>query len=292
VYSSDEGIDVSPNKRALGMVFQSYALWPHLTVADNVAYPLRRRRLQKSVIAEKTRDSLGLVGCGYVADRYPNELSGGQQQRVSLARALIASPRVLLFDEPLSNLDAGLRDRMRTEIRAVQRRIGCTAVYVTHDQREAMAIADQLVVMKQGQVLQIGIPEEVYAHPRSSFVADFLGAANLIPIDKVLDRNRVDTPLGAVTVSANGNPLTGDKLRVAVRQESFTILDDSESELGRNVVELVLSAAEFLGDHRIATFQAGELTIRAKLAAAERLVHGERYRVAFPISEALVVKDA
>jgi len=170
-----------PQARGTAMVFQSYALWPHMTVFDNVAYGLRMKRLPADVIRTRVRDALALVEIGDVdemARRRPTALSGGQQQRVALARALVVEPRVLLLDEPLSNLDAKVRQRLRVEVRRLQRRVGITAIHVTHDQEEALAIADRVVLMDAGRVVQSGTPEDVYFHPASEFAADFLGVGN------------------------------------------------------------------------------------------------------------------
>ena len=170
-----------PQQRGTAMVFQSYALWPHMTVFDNVAYGLRLRRVPAEEIARRVRDALALVEIGDVeatARRKPAALSGGQQQRVALARAIVVEPRVLLLDEPLSNLDAKIRQRLRVEVRRLQRRVGITTIYVTHDQEEALAIADRVVLMNRGVVAQAGTPEQVYLEPATEFVADFLGVGN------------------------------------------------------------------------------------------------------------------
>ncbi|MCC7348272.1 MAG: ABC transporter ATP-binding protein [Variibacter sp.] len=169
-----------PWSRNVGMVFQSYALWPHMTVAKNVAFGLERRRLARVEIARKVEAALALVGLSAYADRRPAQLSGGQQQRVALARTLVIEPAVLLLDEPLSNLDAKLRTDMRAEIRGLQRKLGLTAIYVTHDQEEANAIADRLAVLDGGKIQQIGAPLELYDNPANRFVATFLGTANLV----------------------------------------------------------------------------------------------------------------
>lgn len=168
-------------RRGVTMVFQSYALFPHLSVFENVAYGLRVQRLPAGEVRRRVLEALELVGLPETAQRYPAQLSGGQQQRVALARALVMQPRVLLFDEPLSNLDAKLRRRVRAEIRMLQHRLGITSLYVTHDQAEALALSDVVVVMNQGRVEQVGTPEEVYRRPRTRFVADFIGEANLLP---------------------------------------------------------------------------------------------------------------
>jgi iron(III) transport system ATP-binding protein len=171
---------LAPWNRNVGMVFQSYALWPHMTVAKNVAFGLERRRLARAEISRKVDEVLALVGLSAYADRRPAQLSGGQQQRVALARTLVIEPEVLLLDEPLSNLDAKLRTDMRAEIRGLQRKLGLTAIYVTHDQEEANAIADRMAVLDGGKIQQIGGPLELYDNPANRFVATFLGTANLI----------------------------------------------------------------------------------------------------------------
>ena len=181
IYLGGEPINaLTPNKRDTAMVFQSYALLPHYNIFDNVAYGLKLRKLDKAAIQEKVTRILKLVGLEGMEERMTNQLSGGQQQRVALARALVLEPGVLLFDEPLSNLDAKLRVTMRTEIRRIQQEAGITAIYVTHDQSEAMALSDQIIIMEKGVVAQIGTPQEIYYHPASEFVADFIGEANFL----------------------------------------------------------------------------------------------------------------
>ncbi len=181
IYLGDEAINsLTPNKRDTAMVFQSYALLPHYNVYDNVAYGLKLRKLPKNEIRERVMKILDLVEMSGMEGRMTNQLSGGQQQRVALARALVLEPSVLLFDEPLSNLDAKLRVTMRTEIRRIQQEVGITAIYVTHDQSEAMALSDQIIIMNQGVVVQIGSPQEIYYHPADEFVADFIGEANFL----------------------------------------------------------------------------------------------------------------
>jgi ABC-type Fe3+/spermidine/putrescine transport system ATPase subunit len=180
VYSSAEGINIPAEKRGLSMVFQSYAIWPHMTVFDNVAYGLRVRRKGREEIQARVREALDLVQMGAYEKRPASQLSGGQQQRVALARACVFSPQVLLFDEPLSNLDAKLRADMRIELRELQHRLGITSVYVTHDLEEALAMSDRIVVMRDGLIEQIGSPAEIYSRPRTAFVADFVGSSNLI----------------------------------------------------------------------------------------------------------------
>jgi ABC-type Fe3+/spermidine/putrescine transport system ATPase subunit len=180
-FDGDAVTSLPPQQRGTAMVFQSYALWPHMTVFDNVAYGLRLKRVPAEAVRARVRAALELVAIGAVDDvarRKPGALSGGQQQRVALARALVVEPRVLLLDEPLSNLDAKVRQRLRVEVRRLQKRVGITAIYVTHDQEEALAIADRVVLMNAGRVIQSGTPEDVYLDPASEFAADFLGVGN------------------------------------------------------------------------------------------------------------------
>ena len=172
---------VPPSEREIGMVFQNYAVWPHMKVFDNVAYGLKIQKFPKKVIKEKVRETLESLGLTGLEGRFPGQLSGGQQQRVALARALVGNPKVLLLDEPLSNLDAKLRERMRFEIKSLVRRMGITSVYVTHDQAEAMVISDRVSVMNTGDIVQVGTPEEIYKKPANRFVADFIGTTNFIP---------------------------------------------------------------------------------------------------------------
>src|SRR5207253_2373725 len=193
VYSSAQGINVPAEKRGLSMVFQSYAIWPHMSVFDNVAYGLRVRRVGAREIDAKVRAALALVQMAGFERRPASQLSGGQQQRVALARACVFSPEVLLFDEPLSNLDAKLRADMRIELRELQHRLGITSVYVTHDLEEALAMSDRIVVMREGLIAQVGSPNDIYNHPRNAFVADFIGSANLIR-----GKNRTDLAMDDV----------------------------------------------------------------------------------------------
>jgi iron(III) transport system ATP-binding protein len=172
--------DMPAHKRDIGMVFQNYAIFPHLTVQENVAYGLKARNVPRPEIKKRVADALELVQIAHLADRKPNELSGGQQQRVALARAFVVEPSVLLMDEPLSNLDAKLRVQMRSVIKKLQRRLGITTIYVTHDQEEALAISDRIAVMKEGRIMQIGTPDEIYAHPQNPFVAGFIGVSNFL----------------------------------------------------------------------------------------------------------------
>lgn len=219
------------NKRDTGMVFQSYALWPHMTVAQNVGFGLDVRRVPGEEKAARVREALEAVQMEHLADRKPTQLSGGQQQRVALARALVVRPRVLLLDEPLSNLDAKLRIELRSEIRRICKNAGMTTVYVTHDQKEALSMADRIAIMRAGQIKQIGAPEELYRHPRSAFVASFLGETNLFSatVDALTDGCvRLKAPGGIIEArpSPHLNFDVGHEVMCSIRPESLVIAPD------------------------------------------------------------------
>jgi ABC-type Fe3+/spermidine/putrescine transport system ATPase subunit len=222
MFSSSPNVNVPAERRGLSMVFQSYAIWPHMTVFDNVAYGLRVRKLPTSEIATRVREALELVQLGDLGARSASKLSGGQQQRVALARAFVFSPSVLLFDEPLSNLDAKLRAEMRVELKELQRRLDITSVYVTHDLEEALAISDRIVVMRDGAIEQVGTPGEIYDRPRNTFVADFIGSANLIRGRRRPDLEHdglvvIETPGGALVHGTADERRVGTEALMAVR---------------------------------------------------------------------------
>ena len=227
----DLNTDVPPERRQIGMVFQSYAVWPHMTVFENVAYPLRIRRLRKTEIRNRTTSALELVHLDGLAKRYPAQLSGGQQQRIALARALVYEPRILLLDEPLSNLDAKLRDEMRVEIRDLQRRIGITTVFVTHDQEEAIVLSDLIAVMNDGRIEQVGAPKEVFDSPASRFVAEFIGWRNFIE-GHVLDRGQIEMVGRAIPCVVPDEYLPGDKVVMTVRPERLRFVAPESNNVG------------------------------------------------------------
>ena len=230
IYLGGEAINaLTPNKRDTAMVFQSYALLPHYNIFDNVAYGLKLRKMDKATIKEKVTNILKLVGLEGMEARMTNQLSGGQQQRVALARALVLEPGVLLFDEPLSNLDAKLRVTMRTEIRRIQQEAGITAIYVTHDQSEAMALSDQIIIMDKGVVAQIGTPQEVYYHPANEFVADFIGEANFLRgplLSKSGDEGKVLVEGTEVDVVGISEIEEGRDCTLVLRPESAVLADE------------------------------------------------------------------
>ena len=247
--------ELTPDKRDTAMVFQSYALLPHYNIFDNVAYGLKLRKLPKDVIKQKVTDILELVGLSGMEARMTNQLSGGQQQRVALARALVVEPGVLLFDEPLSNLDAKLRVSMRTEIRRIQQKAGITAVYVTHDQSEAMSISDKIIIMNAGKIAQMGTPHEIYYHPVSEFVADFIGDANFLKGKMLRHEGEVDVvEICGREVRVDG---TGD--RVAVGAETTVVLRPESTVLcDEGILPCEVIVSTFMGAYQLYHVMVGD----------------------------------
>ena len=260
IYLGDEAInELTPNKRDTAMVFQSYALFPHMNIFDNVAYGLKLRHVPKAEIRTKVFDMLKLVGLEGMENRFTNQLSGGQQQRVALARALIVEPGVLLFDEPLSNLDAKLRVYMRIEIRRIQQQFGITAVYVTHDQSEAMSISDQIIIMNKGVIAQMGTPQEIYYSPASEFVADFIGEANFLKVQvDGVEGNVVNVNLNGVRFPVKrpaGAVAKGEEHTLMLRPEGIRV-----SETGILPCKVVLSC--FMGSYQNYHVMVGDTQVR------------------------------
>jgi iron(III) transport system ATP-binding protein len=255
---------VPPEGRNMSMIFQSYALWPHMTVAENVAYGLKIRRLDTATVAAKLKAILTTTRLEPLAERYPGELSGGQQQRVSLARALVVEPETLLLDEPLSNLDANLREEMRFEIRRLHDEYRYTTVYVTHDQSEAMTTADIVAVMNGGHIEQLGSPEDIYDRPRSEFVARFIGGSNILN-GTVLDATSIS--LSGVPLRVTGGPLkAGDSVAVSIRQHQIGLMSRASKAPAGNVVPATVCRQVFLGssrDYTVALADSSELRVTA-----------------------------
>jgi ABC-type Fe3+/spermidine/putrescine transport system ATPase subunit len=251
--SKAEGLFLPPEKRDIGMVFQSYAIWPHMTVAQNVAYPLEIRKVERGEIDDRVAAVLRLVGLADMADKLATQLSGGQQQRTALARAIVARPRLLLFDEPLSNLDLKLREQMRVELKRIQHEVGITSIYVTHDQAEALVMSDEIIVMSKGRIEQKGAPHDIYARPVNAYVSNFIGVANLLKGRLVT----VTAPgRGEAEVSEAGSRVTlpcdvgpglavGQEIVVSVRPEN--VQASRENGCGPKIVGEV-SQAIFLGN--------------------------------------------
>ncbi len=236
----------APNQRNVGMVFQAYALFPNMTVSQNIGFGLSIRKEPKSMIAERVKEMLGLIHLEQHADKYPFQLSGGQQQRVSLARALAIRPQVLLLDEPLSALDAKIRVSLRAEIRSIQKKLGITAIFVTHDQEEALSISDRIVVMNEGKEEQIGTPFEVYNFPKTAFVAEFVGTLNKADAEVVDPVNLILSMDGIQFLAAAGmdGKQKGDKVKIAIRPERFSIASDLRKA---NVIDSIVENITFLG---------------------------------------------
>ena len=245
--------DLPIHKRNLGIVFQNYALFPHKTIAENVGFGLRYRKVSKADATRRVAEALDLVQLPHVADRYPSALSGGQQQRIALARAIVIEPDVLLLDEPLSALDANLREDMRVELKRIQARIGVTSIFVTHDQAEALAMSDQIVVMSDGRVEQVGPPEQVYNAPASEFVANFLGASNILAgrcIGRTVDTVALDVPLfGTVPVRADRAPnVPGDgPAKLVLRAEKLQLVRADQLDPDQISAEAVVETVDYQG---------------------------------------------
>jgi len=242
---------VPPHERGIGMVFQNYALWPHMSVSENVSYGLKLRKVSSSEIAERVRGVLHKVGLTGLGDRYPGQLSGGQQQRVALARALVLNPQILLLDEPLSNLDAKIRIQVRAEIRKLQKELGITTLYVTHDQEEALTLSDRIAVFNQGKVFQVGPPKALYEQPANRFVADFIGINNLVDgtvraIEGPLRNVRVETAVGEISAIYDERLRVGDRCVICIRPENAAV--DGESGGERNRLKGKISFAAYLGN--------------------------------------------
>ena len=271
LFDGDQGVAVPMNLRGIGMVFQSYAIWPHMTVFENIAFPLRvakDRRYGREAIRPLVEEALATVGLAGYGDRPATRLSGGQQQRVALARAIVHRPRLLLLDEPLSNLDAALREDMRVELRRLQRQIGVTTIYVTHDQQEALAMSDRIAVMEQGRIVQMGEPREIYFRPASAFVARFIGSSNLF--EGVC---RAGSPAGGIApVELTGGHViqclfparhpAGGTVTVSVRPEAIA-LGNRDQAVSRddNALAGMVIAASFQGGHMRYDVRAGEVVV-------------------------------
>jgi iron(III) transport system ATP-binding protein len=262
VFDAKRGINLPPERRDIGMVFQSYAIWPHMTVFENVALPLKARAVAKDEIGRRVADTLATVGLQAMAERSATKLSGGQQQRVALARCLASHPKLILLDEPLSNLDAKLRVEMRTEIKDLQRKLQATMLFVTHDQEEALSLADEIFLFDRGRVVQSGTPRELYFHPKTRFAAEFLGKANLIPVRlagapaAVEVRARDDT--GPLIVTLQRASATMGDPWLMVRPEGWRIGNGGSGGLPATVEDTT-----FIGDR---------LIVRARTAIGQQIV--------------------
>jgi ABC-type Fe3+/spermidine/putrescine transport system ATPase subunit len=244
---------IPPYERNIGMVFQNYALWPHMSISNNITYGLKLKKLPKAEIAEKVSYVLKLVNLVGLENRYPGQLSGGQQQRVALARALVLNPNVLLLDEPLSNLDAKIRIQVRAEIRKLQKELAITTIYVTHDQEEALTLSDRIAVVNHGKLMQIGTPRDLYDRPKNPFVADFIGINNLIPGDVQEIHSaekwlRVQTKVGTLICTSEEPFKPGTQCMISVRPETASISQLENKQKGINCIGGTVSFAYYIGN--------------------------------------------
>jgi iron(III) transport system ATP-binding protein len=298
VFSSDQGVFMAPNRRNFGMVFQSYAIWPHMDVFKNAAFPLEvgKKGLSRKEIERKVMSVLEAVQLADVADRNATKLSGGQQQRLALARALVMEPELLLLDEPLSNLDAKLRQKMRFELKRMQRDSGLTTLYVTHDQSEALALSQGIAVMNEGRIVQIGSPHQVYERPLNRFVADFVGDTNFIDGALVSavgnGRCRVATALGEFNVQSIDHLAKGTRVIVSVRPEDVELSEtvphhDDHDNLCRGIVE----AKVFLGDYLDFRVRVGDFILLARVHPSLRTPTGDPIYVRMRTDKCVMIAE-
>jgi iron(III) transport system ATP-binding protein len=296
VFSSSERILVPGHKRDIGMVFQSYAIWPHMTVYDNVAFPLKhsKRKVAKDQLRPKVMKALSLVQLDHFADRPAPFLSGGQQQRVALARALVYEPRVLLLDEPLSNLDAKLREEMRVELKQLVNRLSITTLYVTHDQAEALALSDRVAVMNQGLIIQEGTPRQIYLEPKDAFTANFIGKTNIFD-GSVLTASAKGTP-GVIELSVSrlacALPMElkpRDEVQLLIRPEGIEILE-AKPDHGNNIIPGEILFATFQGDCIEYQIRVGDQECRVKSASLKELGGKRQVFLHLPPERCLVMK--
>ncbi|HVA13486.1 MAG TPA: ABC transporter ATP-binding protein [Stellaceae bacterium] len=298
VYSSENRTWVPPHDRNIGMVFQSYAIWPHMTVFENVAFPLRHKKPKppRAEIRDRVAKALALVHLAGLEDRPAPYLSGGQQQRLALARALVSEPRVLLLDEPLSNLDAKLREEMRFEIRQVVERLGVTTLFVTHEQIEALTMSDVMAVMNDGHIIQEGAPADIYAKPKGAFVADFIGRSNFLAgkITALSGTNgstmaTVATPIGAITARAEAEAAIGDTVTVAIRPENVALLPHAPL-MGDNEFAGTMDTVVYVGNLLDCIVTVGGEKVRLQLQPSAAVDRGAQVRLAFPIEHCLALR--
>ncbi|MEO8857192.1 MAG: ABC transporter ATP-binding protein [Burkholderiaceae bacterium] len=289
VWSRQKGIAVPTEKRGLGMVFQTYAIWPHMNVFDNVAYPLTVRGMSRAQIKTKVAEILRFVQLVGLEDRPATRLSGGQQQRVALARALVAEPRVILFDEPLSNLDAKLREETRKELRRFLSQLDITAIYVTHDRVEALALSDSIAVMRAGHIIEIGAPRKIYFRAEHRFVADFIGRANLIEAtvrESAGDATLIDCALGSILCASSGHPL-GSQVTLCLRPEFLRV--EGGANQGPNVVHGQIESIEFVGEVNEAEIRVGDTLLLARTAPDADLSVGSQVNIKLAPEHCLLV---
>ena len=278
---------VPPEKRNMGMVFQSYAVWPHMKVFENVAFPLHNLKKPKEEIRKRVRAALEMVKLDGFEDRYPSNLSGGQQQRVALARAMAVEPDILLFDEPLSNLDAKLREEMRFELKEIQRRIGVTSIYVTHDQAEAMAISDRIAVMSHGKIKQIGNPCEIYDSPQDSFTAEFIGLANFFSGKATGEKTVCLADHQELIIDGCRTLNVGADVLLSIRPHNIRIY--KEGSKARNELQGIVEKGSYLGDKVDYRVRVGESILRVQTPPGEVFTDGTKVSLDLPAEKISVI---
>lgn len=296
LFDSELGINIAVNRRGIAMVFQSYAIWPHMTVFKNVAFPFevlpRKERPSSAVIRDRVEQILETVGLLPYIDHPSTQLSGGQQQRLALARALVTEPPVILLDEPLSNLDAKLRESMRLELKRLQRETGVTAIYVTHDQGEALSLSSRIAIMNAGKVVQLGTPREIYANPATQYVADFLGGANFIKgtiLQSFANEILVETQIGVIRANTHGKSVVGKQVVLCLRPEHMHISAEVPPEMPTNGFEGDLIATAFLGDRIDHVIQANKCEMRIRSDASVRIKRDQHVYVWIDPADIVVV---
>ena len=299
VCAPERGIWVEPHHRKIGMVFQSYAIWPHMSVFDNAVFPLRYRRPRPSraEMRDRAMQALALVRLDGLEDRPAPFLSGGQQQRLALARALVAEPRVLLLDEPLSNLDAKLREEMRLELREIVKRSKVTTLFVTHEQVEAITMSDVIAVMRDGVIVQQGTPAEIYGAPKQTFVADFIGKTNIVPGEIVALEAAgtrrlasIRTNLGILRCAADGAMREGEAVTLTVRPENVALIPDGAPGEGENIVAGTVESVVYLGNILDCAVAVGAERVRVQLHPSTCVASGQAVRLSLPREHCLAMR--
>jgi iron(III) transport system ATP-binding protein len=297
VFSADRNIALHPSKRQVGMIFQSYAIWPHMTVFQNVAYPLKGKKMSQDEMRRRALDAIELVNLDGMENRPAPKLSGGQQQRVALARAIAGDPKIFLLDEPLSNLDAKLREEMRGQIRALQRKLGITSLYVTHDQIEALSISDSIAIMEHGEILEMGTPRDIYLHPQSLFAAQFIGLTNVVPAKWIgpedEGRGKLETSFAPLICNQDGDNSfdAGSKAIILIRPENLE-LSPQPHPSGINVWKGVVVSSNFLGEYIDCTIACADTEIRARVNPFLAVEDGTEVYLHVPPERCSLIPDA
>ncbi len=296
VYSSDKKIFIAPNRRGFGMVFQSYAIWPHMTVFENAAFPLRvgNKKYSRQQIQEKVMRVLHAVALDGLESREATKLSGGQQQRLALARALVMEPQLLLLDEPLSNLDAKLRERMRFELKRLQRDLGITTVYVTHDQSEALALSHQIAVMNEGHIVQVGTAREIYELPQNQFVADFIGSTNflsgtVVAAQKEANHFKVHTESGDLVAYSVDSLRKGENVVISIRPENIYVSEQRPDAV--NIWQATVTLKIFLGEYLDFQLKVGDRLLQARVHPSLKTPVGNKVYLGMDPEKCVAIQD-